>query len=232
MYWPMPSGKTSAVNLMSFWHALGHGGHGPGQGHQAAPGHLPLVLAVVPPPGLVVRHRVVVGPGDPVPGQHVEDGPGGGIVEQVVGRVVDQAVRGSRDEETAVGERGPQARAEPAIGDREGARKSVVERQVVLAPVAHPGGRRLRRDVSRRRPPPRWPATVPPARWSRSRRICPRPTERDWRASSATAPPGAAPARAGERPGRPRRRCRGWTRRARDRGRAGNLRRGPCSMPR
>ena len=84
---------------------------------QAAPGHLRAVPAVVPPPGLVGGARVIVGPADLVPGQHVEDGPGGRVVEQVVGRVVDQAVGRPGDEEPAVGERRPQARAEPAVGD-------------------------------------------------------------------------------------------------------------------
>src|SRR4249920_1343126 len=89
---------------------------------------------------LVSGYRVVVGPGDAVPGERVEDGPGGRVVEQVERQVVDEAVRGSRDEETAVGERGPQAGAEPVVGQREGPGQAVVKRDVGLGPVAHADG--------------------------------------------------------------------------------------------
>ncbi len=80
-------------------------------------------------------------------GQHVEDGPGRRIVEQVVGGVVDQAVRRSRDEKAAVGEGGTQARAEPMIGQRERPGQPIVERQVRFAPVAHADGRRVGRGI-------------------------------------------------------------------------------------
>ena len=73
--------------------------------------------------------------------------PAGGIVEQVVRGVVDQAVRCARDQEAPVGERGAQARAEPAIGQRERPGQPVVERQVMLGPVAHAGRGCLRRGV-------------------------------------------------------------------------------------
>src|SRR5579872_755559 len=97
----------------------GHRGQCPGRGAQTAPGHLAAVPGVVLPPALLTGHRVVVGPGDPVLGQQVEDGPGRRVVEQVIRRVVDQAVRRARDQEPAVGEGRTQARAEPAIGQRE-----------------------------------------------------------------------------------------------------------------
>ena len=72
-----------------------------------------------------------------MPGQRVEDGPVGRVVEQVVRRVADQAVRRAGDQEPAVGERRAQARTEPPVGQRERARQPVVERQVLLGPVAH-----------------------------------------------------------------------------------------------
>ena len=80
---------------------------------------------------------MIVGPRNAVAVKQVEDRPAGRVVEQVAGRVVDEAVRGSGDQEAAVGEGGSQARAEPAVGDREGAGQAVVERQVVFGPVAH-----------------------------------------------------------------------------------------------
>ena len=88
--------------------ALGHGLDGPAQGEQPAPGHSALMVRITPDHGFVPGHGVVVGPGDSVPGQHVEDGPGGRVVEKVERQVINQAVRGSRDEEAAVGERGTQ----------------------------------------------------------------------------------------------------------------------------
>jgi hypothetical protein len=72
-----------------------------------------------------------------VPGQHVEDGPGGRVVAQVERQVIEEAVRRARDQEAAVGERGPQTRAEPVIGEREGPGQAVRERQVVFGPVTH-----------------------------------------------------------------------------------------------
>ena len=86
---------------------------------QPAPGHLPPVPGVVLRPALAGRHRMVIGPGDPVPGQHVKDGPGRRVVEQIIGRVVDKAVGCPRDKKTAVRESGTQARAKPVIGQRE-----------------------------------------------------------------------------------------------------------------
>ena len=86
-------------------------------------------------------HVVVVDPADPVAGQHVEDRPGFRVVHQVPRQVVDEAVRGPGHHEPPVRERRPQAGAEPAVGQRERARQPVVERQVLLGPVAHRHGR-------------------------------------------------------------------------------------------
>ena len=142
-----PEREDVARELDVLLHAVGHGGPGAARGGQAAPGHLAGVPRIVPPPGLLAGHRVVVGPGDPMLGQQVEDGPGGRIVEQVAGRVVDQAMRRTRDEETAVGEGGTQARTEPVIGQRERPGEPVIERQVSFGPVAHADGSRLRCGV-------------------------------------------------------------------------------------
>ena len=93
-------------------------------------------------------HVVVVDPVDPVPGQQVEDRPGFRVVHQVPRQVVDEAVRGPGHHEPPVRERRPQAGAEPAVGQRERARQAVVERQVLLGPVAHRHGRvRTRHEV-------------------------------------------------------------------------------------
>jgi len=89
--------------------SLGHVPQRPAHPLQPPPGHAARVMGITPGHVLVPAYRVVVGPGDPVLGEQVEDGPGGRVVEQVERQVVDEAVRGSRDEEAAVGERGPQA---------------------------------------------------------------------------------------------------------------------------
>jgi hypothetical protein len=89
-------------------------------------------------------HRVdavVVDPRDVMRGQRVKDGAGLGVVHHVPRQVVDEPVRGAGDEEPAVGEGWPQARAEPPVRDRERPRQPVVERQVGLGPVAHRNGR-------------------------------------------------------------------------------------------
>src|SRR6201996_322025 len=90
---------------------------------------------------------MVVAPGNPVIGQQVEDGARRRVVHQVVRRVVDQAMRGAGDQEAAVGKGRAEAGAEPVVGQWERLGKSVVERQVVLGPVAHGGPGGLRREV-------------------------------------------------------------------------------------
>ena len=99
------------------------------------------VLHVAAERGLVAAGRPVVDPGDPVPGQHVHDRARPRPVEQVEGQVVHQAVGGPGEQEPAVRERRPQARAEPAVRQRERPGERVVERQVLVGPVAHGGGR-------------------------------------------------------------------------------------------
>ena len=89
--------------------SLGHGPQRPAYSLQPPPGHAARVMGVTPGHVLVLGHRVVVDPGDFAPREHVEDGPGGRVVEKVERLVIEEAVRGSRDEEAAVGERGPQA---------------------------------------------------------------------------------------------------------------------------
>ena len=157
----MPSGKTLAVNCRSFWTpSVTRRSDLPSRCSRRRAIRR-RVMGVPPGPGLVPGHRVVVGPGDPVPGQHVEDGPGGRVVEQVERQVIDEAVRRSRDEEAAVGERRAQARAEPVIGQRERPGQAVVERQVVFGPVAHADGSAI--GVGQHRPGcwPRTPGSFP-----------------------------------------------------------------------
>ena len=129
--------KDVGSELQVLLNPLGHGRDGPAQAEQPPTGHPPPVMPIPPDHGLIPGHSVVVDPGDSVPGQHVEDRPGGRVVEKVEWQVIDEAMRRSRDEETAVGERRAQARAEPVIGQREGPGQAVVERNVVFGPVTH-----------------------------------------------------------------------------------------------
>ena len=224
MYRPKPTGNTSAVNWMSFWMPCATDGW-----NRPADSSRRLVIRLlwwrVPAePGLVAGHRVVVHPGDAVPGQRVEDGPVRRVVEQIVGRVADQAVSRAGDQEPAVGERRAQARAEPPVGQRERAGQPVVERQVLLGPVAH--GHRGRFGPVRR------PAHRRPAGWrSRTRRRTRPATGGGWRASSATGSRPAAGSRPGDGRGPARRRPRCSTRPARRPRRAGSRRRGRAACP-
>ncbi len=104
---------------------------------QPAAGHAPLVSRQPPDLGDVAGDSVIVRPRDAVPGKHVEDRARRRVVKQVQRQIIDQAVGRARDQEPAVGERRAEARAEPAIGQRERAGQTVVERQVRLGPVTH-----------------------------------------------------------------------------------------------
>ena len=75
-----------------------------------------------------------------MPGQHVHDRAGLRPVQQVDWQVVHQAVGRPGQQEPAVRERRPEARAEPAVGQREGPGQPVVEGQVLLGPVGHGRG--------------------------------------------------------------------------------------------
>ena len=112
----------------------------PAEGGQMVPGPAATVLHVAAERGLVAAGRPVVDPGDPVPGQHVHDRARPRPVKQVEGQVVHQAVGGPGEQEPAVRERRAQARAEPAVRQRERPGERVVERQILLGPVAHGGG--------------------------------------------------------------------------------------------
>ena len=65
------------------------------------------------------------------------------VVGQVHRQVVDEPVGGPGDQEPAVGEGGPQAGGEPAVGQRERPGQAVVEGQVRFGPVPHGPGRVL-----------------------------------------------------------------------------------------
>ena len=75
-----------------------------------------------------------------MPGQHLGDRARPRPVEQVERQVVHQPVGRPRQQEPPVGERRPEAGTEPAVGQREGPGKTVIEGQVLLGPVAHRRG--------------------------------------------------------------------------------------------
>ena len=110
------------------------------EGGQVVPGPAAPVLHEAAELGLVAAGRPVVDPGDPVPGQHVHDRAGPRPVQQVERQVIHQAVGRPGQQEPAVGERRPEAGAEPAVGQREGPGQPVVEGQVLAGPVGHGGG--------------------------------------------------------------------------------------------
>ena len=170
-----------------------HPGNPPADGRQPAQEHEPAPAEQPLEHDERRVHVVVVHPGDVVAGQRVEDRPGGRVVHQVPGQVVDQPVRGAADEEPPVRERRPEAGAEPAVGHREGPREPVVERQVLLGPVAHRDGRVRRR------------ARSPRSTW-RTRRTCRRRTRCGSRARSGSGCQGPGPWSAGAR----RRRAARW----------------------
>ncbi len=75
-----------------------------------------------------------------MPGQHVHDRSGLRPVQQVDGQVIHQAVGRPGQQEPAVREGGPEARAEPVVGQRKSPGQPVVEGQVLVGPVGHGRG--------------------------------------------------------------------------------------------
>src|ERR1700694_5949497 len=84
-----------------------------------------------------VRDRVVVHPGDAVPGQQIEDRSVGWAVKSLADPVADEAVGRPGYEEVRVRKRRSQARGEPSVGQGKDPGKSVIKGQVLLGPKAH-----------------------------------------------------------------------------------------------
>ena len=107
------------------------------EGGQMVPGPAAPVPHEAAELGLVAAGRPVVDPGDLVPAQHVHDRACPRPVQQVDRQVIHQAIGCPRQQEPAVRERRPEARAEPSVGQRKGPGQPVVEGQILVGPVGH-----------------------------------------------------------------------------------------------